>query len=182
MPRLYLVRHGTASAGFGADRDPGLDQLGRAEAEAVADVLAPVGPLPVRVSPLRRCRETAAPLQQRWDTEPVIEPAIAEVATPTDELDGRAEWLRRALGSTWDRLEPGPQAWRQQMLDTVAAIDTDTVLITHFVVINAVIGAATGDDRVLIERLANGSVTTVDHGPGGFELVTAGVVGTSEVL
>ena len=66
MPRLILVRHGRAAAGWGADLDPGLDELGRTQAENVAKVLAPQGPLPIVTSPLRRCQETAAPLAALW--------------------------------------------------------------------------------------------------------------------
>ena len=45
--KLYLVRHGHAAAGWGDHPDPGLDALGRAEAEAMAERLAPLGPLPL---------------------------------------------------------------------------------------------------------------------------------------
>ncbi len=60
MSRLILVRHGRAAGGWDDDLDPGLDELGRAQAEAMADLVAPRGPLPILVSPMRRCRETAA--------------------------------------------------------------------------------------------------------------------------
>jgi broad specificity phosphatase PhoE len=182
MARLLFVRHGAATAGFGTDRDPGLGDEGRAEAAAVADRLAPLGPLPILVSPLRRCRETARPLETRWGIEAEVEPAIAEVVAPTADLAGRAEWLRGAFGSTWAELEPEPRQWRERLLERVGSIETDTVLVTHFVVVNAVIGAATGDDRVLIERLANGSVTVIATGAGGLELVESGSSGVSEVL
>ncbi|WP_308238201.1 histidine phosphatase family protein [Phenylobacterium sp. J367] len=40
MPRLYLIRHGKpASTWGGADDDPGLDDAGRAQAEAARDWL-----------------------------------------------------------------------------------------------------------------------------------------------
>ena len=51
MTRLVLVRHGHASGGWDDDPDPGLDDLGRAQAEAMADLVAPLGPLPILVSP-----------------------------------------------------------------------------------------------------------------------------------
>ena len=35
MPRLHMVRHGKAAAGFGESADPGLDALGKAQAEEV---------------------------------------------------------------------------------------------------------------------------------------------------
>ena len=51
----------------------GLDDLGRAQAVQVAATLATKGPLPILVSPLRRCRETAAPLEALWGTAAVVE-------------------------------------------------------------------------------------------------------------
>ncbi len=36
MTTVRLVRHGQASAGWGIDPDPDLDDLGRSQAEAVA--------------------------------------------------------------------------------------------------------------------------------------------------
>ena len=54
VSRLILVRHGRAAGGWDDDLDPGLDDLGRAQAEAMADLVAPLGPLPILVSPLRR--------------------------------------------------------------------------------------------------------------------------------
>ena len=34
MPLIYFVRHGKAAAGFSEDADPGLNDLGRAQAAA----------------------------------------------------------------------------------------------------------------------------------------------------
>ena len=66
MQTLFLIRHGKPAAVWGeADDDPGLDDAGRAQAEAARDHLLslPEDQRPSRVvsSPLRRCRETAAP-------------------------------------------------------------------------------------------------------------------------
>lgn len=182
MPRLHLVRHGAAAAGYSEDPDPGLDDLGRAQAVQVAAALATKGPLPILVSPLRRCRETAAPLEALWGTAAVVEEGVTEVAAPTDDLAGRGEWLRRAMAGTWSDLEPEPIAWRSRLLDTLASIPSDAVVVTHFIAINAVLGAADGDDRVLVARLDNGSITTVDVGDGGFTVVSAGPTAPTEVL
>ena len=34
--RIYMIRHGKAAAGWDGDADPGLDDVGRAQAENVA--------------------------------------------------------------------------------------------------------------------------------------------------
>jgi broad specificity phosphatase PhoE len=54
------------------------------------------------------------------------------------------------------------------------ACDTDTVVFSHFVAINAAIGAALDDDRLVIRRLDNCSVTTLDIVDGRLALVEGG--------
>jgi hypothetical protein len=99
---LVLVRHGHASGGWDDDRDPGLDDVGRAQAEAMADLVAPRVPLPILVSPLRRCRETAAPLERRWATVGTVDPAVGEIPTPPEvPLQERTTWLHAAMAGTW---------------------------------------------------------------------------------
>jgi broad specificity phosphatase PhoE len=182
MARLHLVRHGHSAAAYDADRDPGLDDLGHAQAVQVAASLATRGPLPILVSPLLRCRQTAAPLEALWGVEAVVEPDVAEVASPTDDLAERGQWLRRAMATTWSELEPAPRAWRERLLSSLSRVTTDTVVVTHFIAINAVIGAATDDDRVLVARLDTGSCTVVENGPDGFVVAATGSTADTEVL
>ena len=68
MPIVNLVRHGRAAAGFEGHLDPGLDAVGRSQAEAAAVALAQEfkTPVPIYTSPLARARDTAAPLAERW--------------------------------------------------------------------------------------------------------------------
>jgi broad specificity phosphatase PhoE len=167
--RVRLVRHGRATAGWDADPDPGLDDLGRAQAEAVAARLATPGdPLPIVVSPLRRCRETAAPLAARWAVLPVVDAAVAEIPSPEGVPFGqRVPWLRDAMQGTWSALGPRYVAYRDGVAARVAACFTDTVIVSHFVAINAVIGACVGDDRLVIASLDNCSCTVVEVAAGG---------------
>ena len=43
MAKLYLVRHGKATSGWGMEKDPGLDDLGHSQAKAAALSLVPFG-------------------------------------------------------------------------------------------------------------------------------------------
>ena len=45
MPKVYMVRHGRATANFTSDLDPGLDDLGRDKAVQAASLLAVQAPL-----------------------------------------------------------------------------------------------------------------------------------------
>lgn len=181
--RLYLVRHGRAAAGWDTDPDPGLDAVGREQAVTMATRLRSLGPLPVVTSPLRRCQQTAAALAAQWNVVPRIEPRIAEIPSPAGvPMAERVGWLRIAMAGTWNQLGERYTAYRDGVMAALAQIaDTgnDTVVTSHFVAINAAIGAIAGDNRLLIRSLDNCSVTIVncvvnglDHGL--FQLVEAG--------
>ena len=165
MARLYLVRHGKAAARWSEDFDPGLDGLGKAQARGVARALVHLGPLDVITSPLLRAQETAEPLSDIWDCEQRTEERVGEIPSPTMDLIGRAHWLRDVMEESWSNLGEDLHSWRRSVLKALLALGGDTVVFTHFIVINVVVGAATGDDRVVCFWPDNGSITTVEsHG------------------
>ena len=89
-------------------------------------------------------------------------------------MEDRVEWLRLAMGGTWSAMGQRYTAFRDGVADTVRALSNNTVVTSHFVAINAVIGAALGDDRMVIRSLDNCSVTVVDVIDGVLHLVEGG--------
>ncbi len=174
VARVVLVRHGQPDGTWGQDSDPGLDDLGHAQARAVAELLAPLGPLPVIVSPLRRTRETAAPLAAHWGVAPVVENGVGELVAPPNPRPDHAAWLRSLMtgngADSPDVLDP----FRARVLGAIRTITTDSIVVTHFLAINAVVGAATNDDRVVCFRPAHCSRTTVEIADGRVTLVELG--------
>jgi broad specificity phosphatase PhoE len=174
VARLMLVRHGHAAAGWDADPDPGLDDLGVAQAVAAASALEPLGPLRIVTSPLRRTLETAAPLASRWSVDPVVDPRVAEIPSPTADLAERGVWLTTAMAGTWSQLGERWTAWRDELVDALVSIEDDTVVVTHFIAINAAVGAARGQDSVVVFRPDNCSRTLVDTEGGVLRVVELG--------
>jgi broad specificity phosphatase PhoE len=175
MVKLYLVRHGRAEAGFGGAMDPGLDALGREQAEAVAATLGARGPLPILSSPLRRAQETAAPLARLWNCTPVIEDAVAEIPSPKGmTLEERVAWLRGLMAGSWRDASPALAEWREHCIATLAAIARDTVIFSHYVAINVAAGVATGDDRVVVFSPDNCSVTVLEADGQTLRLIEKG--------
>ncbi len=182
MTTLYLVRHGKAAAGWDADHDPGLDPAGRAQAEEMAVLLASRGPLPLLVSPMARTRETAIPLAEQWQTEPHIEPRVSEIPSPVSDLAERARWLRGVAGNQWSQLEPTLQTWRSNLIEALREQTGDTVIVTHFIAINAAVGAAINEDRVVHFHPDYCSITTLRIDNNRLSLLKQGDEATTRVL
>ena len=138
MAIVQLVRHGKAAAGFGAHPDPGLDDLGRAQAAAVATMLNDqhtARPM-LLSSPLARAYETAQALADRWDAPIGIESRVAEIPSPTTDLQDRAQWLSKAMAGNWSALDDSVQQWRQALADFLLSCDSDCIIFSHYVAIN----------------------------------------------
>ncbi len=167
MTRLLLVRHARPVASWDESTDAPLDEVGAAQARAVAGRLEARGPLAVVTSPLRRAAETAAPLARRWQTDARVVDAVGEVPSPTDDLAERGEWLRDVLGRSWADVAPALHEWRAGLLASLRSFADDSVVFTHFVAINVAVGAATGDERLVCCTPGHASVTELEVGDDG---------------
>lgn len=181
MPRIYMIRHGEAAAGWDADKDPGLSELGWKQAERAAqEIMAREGKaLPVLSSPLRRCRETSEPLAKAWGLEPRIEPRVAEIPSPDLSLAERGAWLRRIMTGTWsetlsDAANPDLVGWKQSVADALLGLKEDTVIFSHFIAINAAVGHALEDDRVICFKPDNCSITLFETAGNSLKVVEQG--------
>jgi broad specificity phosphatase PhoE len=189
MSRVYLIRHARPSSTWGGDDDdPGLDAVGRGQAEAAARALLalPQGQRPTRVvsSPLRRCRETAAPYAAAIGAEVEIEPDVGEIPSPAALApDERGPWLRAAFTGNWADIKGDLDyaAWRARVL-AAAAARPDTAVFSHFVAINAVLTALAGEPQVIQFRPDHCSISSFELEGGALKLVERGAEAATQVL
>jgi len=174
MSLIYFVRHGKAAAGFSEDADPGLNDLGRAQAEAIAPRLIAAAPVDLIASPMRRARETAIPTETALRLTARIEPAVSEIIAPVAHLQARGEWLRGVMGGNWHDLAPEHQAWRQGVVNALLAMPRDSVIFSHFIAINAAVSHALNDPRVVCFSPENCSVTVLENRGGALRVIELG--------
>jgi broad specificity phosphatase PhoE len=159
---LFLVRHGRASAGI-EELEPGLDDIGHSQAEHAAIALKKVGAVRLVSSPLKRTRETAAPIARELGLPIEICEGVAEVFVPSATPEERATQLGPLLSGLWSKQTPELRAWRDRVLFALMELGRERIIVvSHFVAISAAIGASTEDDRVSPCALANASITTMD--------------------
>lgn len=189
MTQLYLIRHGKPAATWGdADEDPGLDDAGRAQAEAARDYLMslPAAQRPTKVvsSPLKRCRETAMPTAQALGVEIEIDPFVGEIPTPKAlSAEERPAWLREVFGGRWVEAKGDLDydIWRGQVAASLVARG-GTAVFSHYVAINAVMSLLADDDRVLVFRPDHTSISTLQTDGTTLSLVERGREAITGVL
>lgn len=176
---LYLVRHGLAAAGV-QDLDPGLDAVGHRQAAVTAVALNRPSVARLVVSPLRRTRETAAPIAALLGHPAETRVEVAEVFDPSLPPADRQAMIGPFMAGRWSEQNEILRAWRQRVLDALleigldaAAKEQDVIIVSHYIAIGVAIGEATGDDRVVPVPIANCSITTLEVGDGGFRVQSA---------
>lgn len=155
---IYFVRHGEAEAGWGTAPDPGLSALGLKQAEAVAAELEKHSVSQILASPMRRCQETSRPYANLSGLPVATDPAVSEIPTP-EGLSDRVEWLRGFMAGTWDAAPSAVADWRSDLISRLASIEDETVVFSHFIAINTIVGHLEGSDLVTSFRPGHCSVT-----------------------
>ena len=164
--QIALVRHGRASGGWDTALDPDLDDLGRRQAEDVAKNLDQIfvgKEVEIISSPLLRCRQTASAFAKLRVLPVRVCDEVTEIPSPNGvAMAERVAWLREVMQGRWSDLDENYLVFRDRLVEFVRAIERDTVIFSHFIAINAVIGALTNDDRLVIRSLDNCSLTLLE--------------------
>lgn len=163
MSLIHLVRHGEAAASWDRSPDPGLSETGLQQALSVRQQFAHEPAAPVYSSPLRRARETAQPLAEAWGADITVAPAFAEIPTPWGySLEQRMQWLLALRDQSWETASAALQGWRAGILQGVSQLPAGAVVFTHFMVMNTLVGQATGRQDYVCYQPANGAVLTLE--------------------
>ena len=85
------------------------------------------------------------------------------------------------MAGNWSDLDASVQKWQQDIGTFLVGCKEDCIIFSHYVAINAAVGAATGDDRMRIFGPDNCSVTTLDNTGGKLTVVELGRVADTHI-
>jgi len=188
MIKIYLVRHGEASEGW-TSQDPPLSELGKSQAKSLMTFVDSIfdknstNNTNVISSPLTRCKETASLALEKKYLEISINNNFRELPSPTLDLKKRVDWLRRILPLTWPELLKDKETmesgvnftqWKENIMNNIHSLKKDTIIFTHFVVINAVIGEILKSDKIINFQPSNCSITEISKINSKLKIVKLG--------
>ena len=175
MIKIYLVRHGEASEGW-TSQDPPLSELGKSQAKSLVTFVDSIfdensiNNINAISSPLNRCKETASLALEKQYLEIAINDNFRELPSPTVDLEKRVDWLRRILPLTWPELLKDKETmesgvnftqWKENIMNNIHSLKKDTIIFTHFVVINSVVGEILKSDKIINFQPSNCSITEI---------------------
>lgn len=174
--RLILVRHGEAAAKWGQSTDPGLSALGRDQARLAAEQeYAATGSLTLYTSPLKRAVETMLPFERTLDAQSTVIPQLAEIPSGHIPMAQRQAWLKDLKQSTWQTQPERLQIWRKGIINFLLNCPSDSLMTTHFAVINVAVGHALGLEDIFSFHPDNCSATIFDLVDGKLQLIGKGL-------
>ena len=117
----------------------------------------------------------------KWRRPAVVDTRVAEIPSQGMTLEERGECLKSLTKRRWDDLDQILQDWRRAVIQSLLEISLDTVVVTHFMAVNAAVSWAKGDERVVYFNPLPGSRTTLERVGDSFNVVQLGDSGTSKV-
>ena len=155
---VYLVRHGEAQVPWSKGGNSGLSKTGKQQAEQVATRLLNLSQPQLISSPLRRAKETGYPLGRQLGIQMSVEDRFCEVPLSTD-LKIRKDWLQSVSTMRWHQVDESISRWRSNAWAALIELRRDTVVFTHFMLINALVSRATANDGLVYFEPGYGSIT-----------------------
>ena len=138
---IILIRHGEAASSWGDDPDPGLSNLGKSQSEAVRENLESFKSQNFQlISSPKKAIETAQPTSLDWKSEIKIDDAFSEIPASNIKLERRMEWLKSMMNMDITMLPEDVKEWRSRIIEKLINIKSNSIIFSHFMVINVVVG------------------------------------------
>ena len=173
---IFLIRHGEANASWDEDRDPGLSEKGKLQSELLEKEI--LNSLPSRFdaisSPLSRAKETATPLKEKLGFKLSINDIYAEIPSPGIPLSERRDWLKGIFSARIDELEKPQMEWRNKIIESLKLLKQDTIIFSHFMVINSIVGWINDSKNFVSFHPDNYSVTKIEKLGDTFKILNLG--------
>ena len=149
--QVIFIRHAEAYNSWGNHPDPGLSDNGKNQSKELINhpELIELDDYSFISSPKLRAIETAKPLSEKFKKELIIENIFTEIPSLNIEPDKKQEWLKNILQMNKNDLPENITKWKDNIISKTKAFSQDSVVFTHFIVINALLSELNSETKLL---------------------------------
>ena len=149
--QVIFIRHAEASNSWGNHPDPGLSDNGKNQSKELIShpELIELDDYSFISSPKLRAIETAKPLAEKFKKELIIENIFTEIPSLNIEPDKKQEWLKNILQMNKNDLPENITKWKDNIISKTKAFSQDSLVFTHFIVINALLSELNSETKLL---------------------------------
>ena len=139
---IILIRHGEAAQSWGDHPDPDLSEDGFKQAKLLEEhsELQNLHLYEFVSSPKARAKSTAIPLAKKFNKEIIINDIFSEIPSGNIDANEKKQWLTKTMKEDIGSLSKEVMEWRIKILSQVFGMRKDTIIFSHFMVINALVG------------------------------------------
>ena len=149
--QVIFIRHAEASNSWGNHPDPGLSDNGKNQSKELINhpELIKLDDYFFISSPKLRAIETAKPLAEKFEKEVFIENIFTEIPSPDVEPENKQEWLKGIIQMDKKDLPKKILNWKNNIFLNTKMLSQNTVIFTHFMVMNALLSELTSNANLL---------------------------------
>ena len=149
--KIIFIRHGEAANAWGYHEDPGLSEKGLSQAKNLLNhkKLSDLKDFSLISSPKSRARETADPLAKKFNKNIVLDNTFVEIPSKNIALNQKHNWLKKILKTKKDSLPEHIRTWSNEILNKLTIIQNDSVIFTHFMVMNSIVSSLIKSETLL---------------------------------
>ena len=148
---IIFIRHGEASDAWGDHLDPGLSNNGILQANNLLNhkELQNLKDFSFMSSPKSRAIETGKPLAKKFDKKLNIDEVFIEIPSKDIAQEKKQEWLKNIVQTKIDNLPDFIQSWSDDIYFKTKSLEQNTIIFTHFMVINALLSKLSNKDTLM---------------------------------
>ncbi len=148
---IILIRHGEAAASWSEDPDPGLSDNGHEQAESllIHDCYQDLSGYQFISSPKLRAIETSNFLAKKFNKNVRTDLSFSEIPATGVQMKDKMEWLGNISSMPIEDLPLEVAVWRKEIITSLLLTKSNTVIFSHFMVMNVIASYARGEQRLL---------------------------------
>tara|TARA_X000000368_G_C23024472_1_gene709520 strand:+ start:24 stop:587 length:564 start_codon:yes stop_codon:yes gene_type:complete len=149
--KLIFVRHGEAESAYGEHNDPALSIKGISQSKNLLknSKLQNLEKFTFISSPKLRAFKTAEPLAKKFNKKILVDDNFIEIPAEDIPLNKKPSWLKGIVETKKTSLPESIELWRSSILQRTRDIQNDSIIFTHFMVMNALMSELIQAEKLL---------------------------------